>query len=194
MPERWIVAACLLLPQAAFACEHESLTVDTEASSVTFTVTQGDAPFSGEFHHFGGNICLDENAVPILIDAWLDPASVDTGLPEVDELLFEPEFFRTAEFPRVTFASDSIELDGNHVEASGPLTINGISRAYDIEFTFEPRSDRQWNAAGKFTLLRLEHELGRGEWDNTDYLDNAVEVSFDALLVPSRLVPSKGHE
>jgi polyisoprenoid-binding protein YceI len=175
----------MLMSNASFGCDGELLKVDPAASTASFTVKQGDAPFSSEFRRFGGTVCLDENANISVIDVWLDPASVDTGLPEVDALLRAEEFFRTTEFPRVTFTSVAVEHDGERARVSGPLEINGISRTYDVIFRFEPLSARQWKASGSFTVLRLEHDLGRGEWDNTDYLDNDVEVAFDAILVPA---------
>lgn len=175
----------LFLPVNAIACDGERLDVIAPESRLVFTVTQGNAPFNGEFRRFGGHVCLDGNANISAVGVWLDPASVDTGLPEVDALLLDKEFFRVTEFPRVMFDSVAVEHDGNRVRASGPLQINGISRTYDVAFQFESRPARQWKASGSFTVLRLEHDLGRGEWDNTDYLDNEVEVAFNAILVPA---------
>lgn len=165
------------------SCEGQVLVVNLANSTVRFTVTQGDAPFSGRFVIFGGEICQSDNGIE-RIDVWLDPGSVDSGLPEVDQLLVTPQFFHVDEHPRVTFTSNDITRLGMLVEASGTLTINGISRERSVEFRFG-ESANGWQAKGRFTLPRLAYELGTGEWDNTNYLANEVVVEFDAMLVPS---------
>ena len=164
------------------ACAGEVLGVNLAQSTVRFTVVQGGAPFSGRFVTFGGVLCRSNNGVA-RIDVWLDPGSVDSGLPEVDQLLLTPQFFDVARHPRVTFRSDEIVRQGMLVEATGTLTINGISRERSVEFRFG-ESDGGWQARGRFTLPRLTYELGTGEWDNTEYLANEVVVEFDAMLVP----------
>lgn len=166
---------------AADECGGERLAINVDASVVSFTVTQGDSPFSGEFRSFGGLVCRDESGLS-RVDVWLDPASVDSGLPEVDELLVTPAFFRIDEHPRVTFSSRNIRRKGMLVEATGELAINGIVRNRSVEFRFGEQGDGRWQAKGRFTLPRLAYELGTGEWDNTDYLANEVVIEFDAVL------------
>lgn len=162
-------------------CAGKALQVDPEKGEVTFTVTQGEAPFSGRFREFGGVVCHGGNGVQ-KIEVWLDPASVDTGLPEVDQLLATSQFFRLDEYPRVTFLSRRVEhLDAGRVRATGTLTINGRSREREVEFQLS-KENGQWHAQGRFTLPRLAYQLGTGEWEDTEYLANEVVVEFEAKL------------
>lgn len=172
-----------LVPVTVSACDGETLLADAGEGEVTFTVTQGGAPFSGRFAEFGATICREAGQVT-QIDAWLAPASVDSGLPEVDELLVGPEFFRVSEHPRATFASSDIEMENSMLQVSGMLEINGIPRRQDVRFRFVESADG-WRADGEFTISRLAYDLGSGEWENTDYLADEVRVTFDVVLRPA---------
>jgi polyisoprenoid-binding protein YceI len=105
----------------------ECYAVNPASGSVSFELKQAGSPFRGTFRRFGGELCLGD-ARGSRIEVWLEPASVDTGLPEIDAALREKEFFAVTEFPRIAFASDSVEerADGQHVR--GTLDIKGRRR------------------------------------------------------------------
>jgi polyisoprenoid-binding protein YceI len=175
---RWLVALALaleLLPAAA-----ECYRVD--GGSVRFEAKQTGAPFRGTFHRFGGELCLQLGKVTRM-DAWLEPASVDTGLPEVDAALKGKEFFDATTYPRIAFTGSASEPQRGEQRAHGTLEIKGRRRAADVPFQLDLAGGRP-AVAGSFTLNRLDYGIGTGEWADTRWLGPEVRVEFSATLAP----------
>lgn len=178
-------ALTLLLALApALAYGAQCYSVDAAHGSVTFRVDQAGAPFKGDFRRFGGTLCVKGDAVT-RIDAWLDPASVDSGLPELDAALKGAEFFAVGRFPRARFTSTSVEVRGDREIARGTLEIKGTRREVAIPLRLQ-RSAGSASVSGSFSLERLDYTIGTGEWSNTKWLGAEVEVEFSVPLRVSR--------
>ena len=171
-----LLLALACAPAAADPC----YAVNAASGSVSFRVDQAGAPFQGAFRSFGGTVCLDGNAVT-RIDVWLDPGSVDSGLPELDAALKGADFFATDKYPRVTFTSASILTRGSEQVAHGTLEIKGTRREVAIPFRLAGAAAER-TVSGAFTLNRLDYAIGTGEWSNTKWLGAEVKVEFKAAL------------
>jgi polyisoprenoid-binding protein YceI len=88
---RWLWLAAVAACSTAFANE-ECYSADGTSGTVTFHVLQSGAPFTGSFRRFDGVACFEQGRLT-RIDASLDPASVDSGLPELDAALMKNDFF-----------------------------------------------------------------------------------------------------
>jgi len=176
---RWIgliaVAACT----TAFAAE-ECYTADATDGEVSFRVLQSGAPFTGNFRRFAGEACFDQNRLT-RINATLDPASVDTGLPELDAALKGKDFFSVSEFPRVTFVSSSVQPQGEAQLTHGTLEIKGNRREVEVVLRSKQQGDKM-SIAGSFTLDRLQYGIGMGDWTNTKWLGAEVRLDINATL------------
>jgi polyisoprenoid-binding protein YceI len=166
-----LLAGMAVLPAAAEEC----YSVDTARSSVNFELRQAGAPFRGGFQRFGGELCLAGERVT-RIAVWLEPASVDTGLPEIDEALKEKEFFDVRSHPRIAFAGA-----GERNVAHGALEIKGKRRETEVPFRLAGSGERR-SVSGSFTLDRLEYGIGSGEWADTRWLGAEVRIDFSAAL------------
>ena len=177
--------ATVSLPAAAEDCHQ----VRAAGGRVSFEVRQAGAPFRGAFRRFGGEICLAQDQVA-RIDVWLEPASVDTGLPEIDAALKEREFFSVGEHPRVTFAGRSVEARGDAQVARGTLQIKGKRREVDVAFRLRETGGEPV-VSGSLTLDRLEYGIGTGEWSDTRWLGAEVRVDFSTTLSRKQRSPAK---
>jgi len=149
-------------------------------SSVSYEVQQAGSPFRGPFRRFGGEICLSgERATRS--DVWLEPASVDTGLPEIDAALRGKEFFAVNEYPKVTYNSRSVEAGSGGRIAHGVLQMKGKRGSVDVPFTLQ-RKNGEIVVSGTLALNRLAYDIGTGEWSNTKWLGAEVKVDFQATL------------
>ncbi|HEX6928045.1 MAG TPA: YceI family protein [Gammaproteobacteria bacterium] len=165
---------------AAFNAEaEECLAVNGERSEIAFEIEQAGTAFKGNFETAGGTVCVSDGAVT-RIDAWLDPASADTGLPELDRALAGEEFFAVKKFPRVTFKSDAIEKTGDGFVAHGTLTMKGKSKPFDLPFTLEKR-DSNYSASGETQVRRLEFGIGTGEWSDVEWLSDEVTIRYSIV-------------
>ena len=171
-----LLFAVASLPAHAEDCRA----VDPSRGSVSFEVKQAGSPFQGQFRSFGGEVCLSGMRAT-RVDVWLDPASVDAGLPEIDAALKRGDFFAVERYPRVTYASRSIASGDQAQIAHGVLKLKGKSRALDVPLSLR-REDGHVVVSGVLTLNRLEYDIGTGEWSNTKWLGGEVRVKFTVAL------------
>lgn len=144
---------------------------------VGFTARQAGAAFRGRFASFSGQVCIAEQS---RIRVAVRTASVDTRLPELDEALRGPEFFDARRWPQASFESDAVKaLGGGRYEVAGRLTIRDVTRSLVVPFTLRPEAgaDRA-RLEARMTLLRLDYGVGIGQWADTRWLDDAVELSI----------------
>jgi len=64
-------------------------------------------------------------------------ASLNTGVPDLDEHLKSEDFFGLAKYPTATFVSTRVEkgMDMNHFKVTGNLTIRSVTRPVTLDVT-----------------------------------------------------------
>ncbi len=126
------LAACLATLGAALpaAAELETYTVDPRHTFPTYEVSHfGYSMQRGRFNKTSGKITVDAAAKTGSADITVDAASIDSGVPKLDEHLRSEDFLNVAKNPQITFKSTNFTFDGDKVKsATGDLTINGITR------------------------------------------------------------------
>ena len=160
-----------------------------EKSDLTFEVRQADAPLKGGFGGYEASVCLDDNDPDSnSVSVSVDLATVSTGITELDEALRGGDFFAVDRWPTATFESDSVTADGQGAfTASGTLTIRGHSKPLEVPFEFEASGDGETataTATGDTRIRRLDFGVGQGEWSDTKWVGDEVEIRFDVNLAP----------
>jgi polyisoprenoid-binding protein YceI len=122
---------CWALPALA----QESYTLDPSHTIPSFEIRHhGVSLQRGLFTRSQGRAQLDPVGGGGRIEVSIDAASVVTGVDALDRMLRGPTFFNTAVHPRIRFVSDSIRYtDGKPVEATGQLTLLGVTRPVTLE-------------------------------------------------------------
>jgi polyisoprenoid-binding protein YceI len=127
------------------------MTTLTETGTYTIDPTHSTAEFAvkhlmvstvkGRFRQLGGILHIDEDTPQrSWVEAWIDAASVDTGVDMRDDDLRSENFLGAAAFPRLFFKSASVEsLEGDTWRVRGDLTIRGVTRPVVLETEFEGR-------------------------------------------------------
>jgi polyisoprenoid-binding protein YceI len=175
---RWILLLYVSCAPA-FAAE-DCYTASAADGEVTFHVLQAGAPFIGNFRRFSGEVCFAQDRIT-RIDATLDPASVDTGLPELDANLLKEDFFDVGKYPTVSFVSSSIQSQGGTHTVHGTLAIKNNKREVEVVLHSQQASGKL-SISGSITLARLQYGIGMGEWTNTKWLGAEVKVDINATL------------
>jgi polyisoprenoid-binding protein YceI len=193
MRARWLVAAALLAVAApAAAADYR---VDRIGSSVTFKAVQQGARFSGSFERFGGDVSFDPATTTGRIDATVELASVDTGNPERDNVLRTPDWFDVARFPTARFVATAFRRTASGFAADGELTLRDVRRPATLEFRFTlPDAAGRARLQGTLAVRRLDFGIGRGEWTDTTYVGNAVDVAIDVRLSPVGATPANPRD
>ncbi|SDE20419.1 YceI family protein [Streptomyces prasinopilosus] len=120
----------------------------------------------GSFQEFTGTLHLD-GSDPSRSTAVLDVemASIETGNADRDGHLKSADFFRTEEFPKMTFRSTKVEaLGGDAYRLTGDLTILGTTKPLTIDLEFngaakDPFGNERVGFEGKAEILRSEWGL-----------------------------------
>lgn len=104
--------------------------VDKAHSEVTFQVRHLITKVRGRFSDFEGTIAFDTaNPARSSVSFTIQAGSIDTNQPDRDAHLRTGDFFKTDEFPTLTFASERITPKGGDAyDVTGPLTIRGVAK------------------------------------------------------------------
>ena len=130
-----ISAAITSLPAAA-----ADYVIDTKGAhaSINFAVKHlGYSWLTGRFDNFSGEFSYDP-AKPEAssISVTIDTTSVNSNHAERDKHLRSDDFLNVEKFPKATFVSKKIVLDGddkNEFDIVGDLTLNGVTKSITIE-------------------------------------------------------------
>ncbi|MER7935510.1 YceI family protein [Streptomyces sp. NPDC048409] len=117
----------------------------------------------GHFEQFEGTLHLD-GSDPAKSTASLDIVmdSITTGTPDRDAHLKSADFFKTDEFPTMTFRSTKAEaLGGDDYRITGDLTILGVTKPVTIDLEFngaakDPFGNERVGFEGKAEIKRSD--------------------------------------
>ncbi|MFC3114552.1 YceI family protein [Cellvibrio fontiphilus] len=114
--------------------------IDTKGAhaSINFAVKHlGYSWLTGRFDNFSGEFTYDP-AKPeaSTINVTIDTTSVNSNHAERDKHLRSPDFLNVEKFPKATFVSKQIKVDGDdkdEFDIIGDLTLNGVTKSITIE-------------------------------------------------------------
>ncbi|MEV5318950.1 YceI family protein [Streptomyces sp. NPDC052687] len=142
-------------------------TIDAAHTTIGFTARHAMVTnVKGKFLDFSGSLHLDAtdpSKSTASIDVKMD--SIDTGNADRDGHLRSADFFKTDEFPTMTFRSTKAEsLGGDDYRVTGDLSILGVTKPITIDLEFngaakDPFGNERVGFEGKATILRSEWGL-----------------------------------
>lgn len=163
-----------------FTLAAPSWQIITAKSSLTFTAIQNNAPVTGEFKSFTGDIKFDpkelnQSAVRIVVDI----GSVTTSYADVANTLKTSDWFDVKSFPQAIFQANSFTKTGNNsYQANGTLTLRDKTLPITLIFVLEKYSDTEALATGTTIFKRTQFGVGKGDWANTNEIKDDVKVNF----------------
>ncbi|XPE41246.1 YceI family protein [Shigella flexneri] len=88
----------------------------------------------GTFKDFDGTFTFDEkNPAADKVNVTINTNSVDTNHAERDKPLRSADFLNVAKFPQATFSSTSVKKEGNDLDITGNLTLNGVTKPVTLD-------------------------------------------------------------
>ncbi|MFE0510663.1 YceI family protein [Streptomyces sp. NPDC058964] len=142
-------------------------TIDASHTTIGFVARHAMVTnVKGGFLDFSGSLRLD-GSDPSKSTASLDVKmeSIDTGNADRDGHLKSADFFKTDEFPTMTFRSTRAEaLGGDDYRITGDLSILGVTKPLTIDLEFngaakDPFGNERVGFEGKAEILRSEWGL-----------------------------------
>ncbi len=173
-----IVAALFCLSAPVFAAP--TWKIIPADSSLTFTATQNNAPITGSFKKFTGNIQFDPaDLKSSRVEIDVDIASVTAGDSQVADTLKTKDWFNVTVFPHAVFkATDFVKTGDKKYEAKGVLTIRAKTIPMVLVFNLDDYAANKAHATGSTTLQRTQFGVGQGDWSKTDAIKDDVRVDF----------------
>ncbi|MET9500077.1 YceI family protein [Streptomyces sp. NPDC006552] len=146
----------------------------------------------GAFTDFTGELHLD-GADPARSTASFDVRmeSIDTGNADRDGHLKSADFFKTDEFPTMTFRSTSVEaLGGSDYRITGDLSILGTTKPLTIDLEYngsakDPFGNERAGFEGKAELLRSAWGLSWNAALETGgvLVSDKIKLNFDISAI-----------
>lgn len=146
----------------------------------------------GSFTELSGTLHLD-GTDPTRSTASLDITmdSIETGNADRDGHLKSADFFKTDEFPTMTFRSTKAEfLGGDEYRITGDLSILGVTKPLSIDLEFngsakDPFGNERVGFEGKAEILRSEWGL---TWNATletggVLVSDKIKLNFDISAI-----------
>ena len=146
-------------------------------SAASFSLKYVVANFRGSFGEV--NATLEDGVLTGSADVTSISVKDQNLLPH----LLSPDFFDAEQHPQITFRSNSIDIQGDHVDLDGELTIKGITRPIHATGTIEGPVD---DPMGNVRLgLTLETKIDRTEFGlnwNADLPKGGKALSNEVTL------------
>ena len=168
----------LLVPESRADEPNSAWQIDYEASSIRFEAEQAGAKFEGEWTDWEASMHFDPAALDnARFDVTIRVAGVATGDSDRDETLVQDgEFFAAEQFPEARYLAEEFTArDDGGFTASGSLTIKDVSQPAPLEFTVTADGSER-RLEGSARLDRLALGLGTGEWSDTEWIGQFVDV------------------
>ncbi|UXY09287.1 YceI family protein [Kosakonia sp. ML.JS2a] len=169
------LASLLFAAGSAVAADYK---IDKEGQHafVNFRIQHlGYSWLYGTFKDFDGTFSFDEaNPSADKVNITINTNSVDTNHAERDKHLRSAEFLNVAKFPQATFTSTEVKKDGDGLDITGNLTLNGVTKPVTLDAKLMGQGNDPWGgvragfeAAGKITLkdFNITTDLGPASQD-----------------------------
>jgi len=170
--------------------------LDPAHSSVEFAVKHMMmTTVRGRFKTVNATLTADEaHPEGCCVEAEIDAASIDTGVPERDEHLRGPDFLDVANYPKITFKSTRVEgnfdKEGDRFRVHGDLVIRDTSMEVVLDCEFEGRGKDPWGKerAGFSAQTDIDRRDWGLKWNQTIetggvLVANKVHIDVEAQFV-----------
>ena len=128
------LAAVALAFSFATHVQAQSYKVDPVHSNAVFRIKHANAaPFWGLFRAPTGSFTLDQDAAKSSFKIEIPVENVYTGNEKRDAHLKSPDFFNSKQYPTITFTSKSVKKSGDKLEATGDLTLHGVTKPVTVQ-------------------------------------------------------------
>ncbi|WP_026111799.1 YceI family protein [Winslowiella toletana] len=165
------LAAALILSTGTAVAADYKIDKQGQHAFVQFRIQHlGYSWLYGTFKDFDGAFTFDEaNPAADKVNVTINTNSVDTNHAERDKHLRSAEFLNVAKFPQATFVSTGVKKEGDELDITGNLTLNGVTKPVTLEAKLMGQGKDPWGgvragfeAEGKIALkdFNITTDLG----------------------------------
>jgi polyisoprenoid-binding protein YceI len=178
------VLASTLTAAAGGAAAAATFSADPQQSRLEFVGVQAGAEFKGVFHKFTAAVeFAPDSLASSHFDVQIELNSVDSMDKDRDTAIRGADIFDVAHWPTAHYVTRSFTKTATGFSAVGALTLRGVTKDVPIDFQFS-QSANGAKLEGNAKLKRLDFGAGQGDWKSTEWVADAVKVSFILALKP----------
>jgi len=136
MMSRYVYSA--LLAWAAMPVFATTYTIEPDHAQGVFRWNHlGFSNPAAQFSQAKGTLDFDPtDPTKASVEVTIPLTTLQTGLPDLDEVFRSTEFFDTASFPTASFKSNMVEKAGmGHLKVTGDLSLHGITKPVTLDVT-----------------------------------------------------------
>ena len=123
-----------VLPFTASAADF--YTIDPGHTYPHFRINHlGFSDMQGRFDQTSGKIMIDRKNNTGSVDVEIAAVSVNTGHQKRDDHLRGADFLTVTEYPKITYKSKKVKLNGNTATVEGDLTLMGVTKPVTMNVT-----------------------------------------------------------
>jgi polyisoprenoid-binding protein YceI len=154
-----------------------------EGSSLEFTGSKVTGSHDGGFHDFSGEIMLvDGDPASSTVEIDIDVNSMWTDSDKLTGHLKSPDFFGAERYPKSTFRSTKVALEGDHYTITGNLQLHGVVRSISFPATITVEEGRV-TANAEFFIKRFDFKI--------EYTGKADDLIRDEVVIKLNLVAER---
>lgn len=169
-----VIAAVVLGLSAFTFVKSIGWKIDEKTYEVKFSGPKANGFFKG----LKADIQFDESAPEAAkISATIDATTVSTGFGMKNRHARSEEALDTDKYPTIAFTSTSVTKKGTGYEATGDLTLKGITKSIVLPFTFTNKANGQGIFRGGFTIAPKDFNLTRSGVPDEIKIDLTVPVN-----------------
>ena len=163
----------------AEAAKSADWTLRKAKSSLGFQTAWSQGSVVGHFDTWDAVIHFDPDALDkSAVKATIDLASVKTGEQDTEQALPGDDWFAAATHPTATYTATKFRhLAGNRYEATGTLSLRGVTKALPLSFALTIKGDVA-TMTGSAKIDRTVFGVGQGEWGSTSDVPALVSVTI----------------
>jgi polyisoprenoid-binding protein YceI len=191
--QRILISMALLAPMALAGAAGAAsgaapgvvqYSADPQQSRLEFTGVQAGAEFKGTFHKFTAAVQFAPDALASShFDVQIDLNSVDSQDKDRDTTIRGADIFDVAHWPTAHYVTRSFTKTATGYAAVGALTLRGVTKDVPVNFIFTSTAAGA-KLEGSAKLNRLDFGAGQGDWKSTEWVADAVKISFSLILKP----------
>ncbi|HEY0653618.1 MAG TPA: YceI family protein [Chryseosolibacter sp.] len=146
----------------------QSYTLDNDLSTIAFAIRNFGVTVKGEFQDAGGELVLnEEDPTTSSFKAYVQAASIATGIGLRDKHLREDAYLDVKHFQKITITSRQVSRENNKWSATVWVTIKDVTRDLSIDFELD-KKERGCTFTSTFKLNRLDFNVGANSFTLAD--------------------------
>ncbi len=175
------ILICALAIVGKNTLAFDSWQVDPAQSSLKFRAIQEGNEIEGRFERFDSRLFFDKNNLEqSYFEVTIDLNSVNSDVPDRDDLLRSVDFFNIITWPEARFRTQTItHLKDDLYRANASLSIRNITLPIQFDFTLVIKEENQQKVLlgeGSALLDRFEFDMAHGDFTGTDTVGAKIRV------------------